>query len=364
MDIRFGDHASFHKAALGMVGGSLLLGLALHPVTPLAPFAGGILGIAAGAAFAHGKAAWRMAAAGAAVIPLFVMTPSWPMLAGVASVLALGLSIGGPRGWKGALGVGLAAVTALVAMWCALRIEGADQTAKWPLWVKHVTGAAAMGMVSVLAMIPRHLKLAMDPVKTALANLPKGLDAEVQNLCDRSVAIWNSTKDRLADNDPGKNLVRDGVLKTLEVAMKSAEVKLTGANDTELAARMEELDKRIAAATDAEVKSQYTAARAALDDQRRYRAQIRQGRERVVARMHNHVAALEKFQLAATGLEASRVAASGATKQLDELSQEVAASGEALAEVELGVPAAAIAEAKPAADTEASISSKSAIAEA
>lgn len=337
MDIRFGDHASFHKAALGMVGGSLLLGLALHPVTPLAPFAGGILGIAAGAAFAHGKAAWRMAAAGAAVIPLFVMTPSWPMLAGVASVLALGLSIGGPRGWKGALGVGLAAVTALVAMWCALRIEGADQTAKWPLWVKHVTGAAAMGMVGVLAMIPRHLKLAMDPVKTALANLPKGLDAEVQNLCDRSVAIWNSTKDRLADNDPGKNLVRDGVLKTLEVAAKSAEVKLTGASDLELASRMDDFDKRIAAATDPEVKAQYQQARAALDDQRRYRSHIRQGRERLVARMHNHVTTLEKFQLAATGLEATRASTTTATKQLDELSQDVAASGEALAEIEMGI---------------------------
>ncbi|MBA3465580.1 MAG: hypothetical protein H0T46_36955 [Deltaproteobacteria bacterium] len=349
MDIRFGDHSSFHKAAVGMVGGSLLLGLALHPVTPMAPLAGGILGIAAGAAFAHGKAAWRIAAAGAAVIPLMVMTPSWPLLAGVASVLALGLSIGGPRGVKGALGVGLAAVTALVAMWCALRIDGAKQTSSWPLVVKTMASAAAMGMVGVLAMLPRHLKLALDPIQAALKKVSGTLDPEVQNLCDRSVAIWNSTKDRLADSDPGKNLVRDGVLKTIEVAAKSAEVKLTGANDAELAARMEELDKRIAAATDAEVKTQYTAARAALDDQRRYRAQIRQGRERVVARMHNHVAALEKFQLAATGLEASRVAASGVGKQLDELSQEVAASGEALAEMELGVSATpSDTEAKPA----------------
>src|SRR5262249_12332888 len=143
--------------------------------------------------------------------------------------------------------------------------------------------------------------------------------------------------DRGRGGEPGCDLVRDGVLKMLEVAVKSAAVKPLGPSEQELATRMSDLDKRIAAATDAEVKQQYTAARAALDDQRRYRAQIRQGRERVVARMHNHVAALEKFQLAATGLEASRVATSGATKQLAELSQEVAASGEALAEVELGV---------------------------
>ncbi len=339
MDIRFGDHSSFHRAALGMVGGSLLFGLALHPVTPLAPLAGGILGIAAGASIAHGKAPWRMLAAGAGLVPLFVMAPSWPMLAGVGSLLALGLSIGGPRGMRGLLGMALAAVTALIAMWCAMRITGARQTMFWPAWITTGASAAAMGMVGVLSMIPRHLSVALDPVQAALKKLPATLDAEVKNLCDRSVAIWNTTKDKLADTDAGRGLVRDGVLKTLEVAAKSAEVKLTGGSEAELVSRMENFDKRIEAATDAEVKTQYTAARAALADQLRYRNHIRQGQERLVARMHNHVTTLEKFQLAATGLEAARASATGANQQLDELSQSVAASGEALAEIELGVTA-------------------------
>ncbi|MDX2089031.1 MAG: hypothetical protein SFX73_14335 [Kofleriaceae bacterium] len=337
MDIRFGDHASFHKAALGMVGSSLALGLALHPVTPLAPIAGGILGIAAGASIAHGRTSWRMAAAVAALAPLFLLAPSWPLLAGVASVVSLGLAIGGPRGVQGALGVGLAAATALVAMWCSLRITGAKETAFWPAWITTTTSAAAMGMVGVLSMLPRHVKIALDPVQAAVRRLPANLDPEVKGLCDRSVAIWNTTKDKLDDTDSGKGLVRDGVLKTLEVAAKSAEVKLTGATEADLAIRMEDFDRRIAAATDAEVKAQYQAARAALDDQRRYRDRIRQGRERLVARMHNHVTTLEKFQLAATGLEAQVAAATPATRQLDELSQDVAASGEALAEIELGV---------------------------
>ena len=101
---------------------------------------------------------------------------------------------------------------------------------------------------------------------------------------------------------------------------------------------MEDLDQRIAAATDAEVKAQYQSARAALDDQRRYRDSHRAEPRAPVARMHNHVAALEKFQLAATGLVAARAASAGATavKQLEELSSDVAASGEALAELELG----------------------------
>ena len=341
MDIRFGDHSSFHRAAIGMVGGSLLFGLALHPVTPLAPLAGGLLGIAAGASIAHGKAPWRMLAAGAGLVPLFVMARSWPMLAGVGSLLALGLSIGGPRGMRGLFAMALGAVTALIAMWCAMRITGARQTMLWPAWITTGAASAAMGMVGVLAMIPRHLSVALDPVQAALKKLPATLDAEVKNLCDRSVAIWNTTKDKLTDTDSGRSLVRDGVLKTLEVAAKSAEVKLTGASEAELVSRMDNFDKRIEAATDAEVKTQYTAARAALADQLRYRSHIRQGQERLVARMHNHVTTLEKFQLAATGLEAARASATGANQQLDELSQSVAASGEALAEIELGVTATA-----------------------
>ena len=341
MDIRFGDHPSFHRAALGMVGGSLLLGLALHPVSalgPLAPIAGGVLGIGAGAAYAHGRTAWRMLAATAACVPLVVRTPAWSVLAVAASVLALGLAIGGPRGVRGALGVGLSAATALVAMWCAIRITGARETAMWPSYLSHGVAAASMGLVGVMAMVPRHLRIALDPVQAAVRRLPITLDPEVKNLCERSVAIWQTTRTRIAD-DTGATLVRDGVLKTLEVAARSAEVRLTPASEAELTRRMEDFDARIAAATDAEVKAQYQAARAALDDQRRYRDHIRQGRERLIARMHNHVTTLEKFQLAATGLEASRAAATADGLQLEELSQDVAASGEALAEVELGVPA-------------------------
>jgi len=349
MDIRFGDHSSFHRAALGMVGGSVLFSLALFPLTPLAPIAGGILGIAAGASIAHGKAPGRMLAAGAALVPLFTMVPSWGMLASVGLLLSIGLALGGPRGTRGLLSVALGTVTALVAMWCAMRVTGAKQTMFWPHWITTGTAAAAMGMVGVMAMIPRHLVLALDPVKAALEKLPKTLDAEVKNLCDRSVAIWNTTKDKLSETDSGRGLVRDGVLKTLEVAAKSAEVKLTGASEAELVSRMENFDKRIQATTDSEVKTQYTAARAALADQLRYRSHIRQGQERLVARMHNHVTTLEKFQLAATGLEAARVTANGANQQLDELSQSVAASGEALAEIELGVTAADTAAATPSA---------------
>src|SRR5882672_1497749 len=127
MDIRFADHPSFQRAAAGMVAGALLFGAALHPVTALAPLAGGLLGIAAGAAFAHGRVGWRMLGAAAALVLLFAAAPSWPTLAGVAAILSLALAAGGPRGLRGLLGVLLGAMTVLVAMWCALRIAHAQQ---------------------------------------------------------------------------------------------------------------------------------------------------------------------------------------------------------------------------------------------
>jgi hypothetical protein len=339
MDIRFGDHASFHRAAIGMTASSALLGIALHPLTPFAPLLGGIFGIAVGAALGYGKPVWRLIAAALASLPLLVMTASWPAFAASAGILTLGCTISttgpGVRGLRGAMTVMLGATVTLLAMWTALRFDHARATAHWPASLTDGASAAAMGIVGVVAMLPRHLGIAFDPVRTALAALPPRLDSEVRALCDRTLAIWSDVKIKLGETDPNLTLVRDGVLKTLEVAAKSTDAQPQGANDEQLGRRMEDLDARIAAATDDEVKAQYQSARAALSDQAKYRERIRQNHERLVARLHNHVAALEKFQLAAGGLASARAASSGATavQQLSDLSRDVAASGEALVEV-------------------------------
>jgi len=348
MGIRFSDHGSFHRAAAGMVGGAFVAGIALHPATSMAPLVGGVLGLAAGAAWAYGQPKLRLLAAALAIVPLLAMTMAWasaiPQTVGfavAAALIGLGLATGGPRGFKGALLVGLTAFVALLGMWCAMRFATARETVKVPAWLLSGISASAMGMVGALAVLPRHLKMAADPVAAAIKHLPTNLEADVKALCDRSIAIWIEAE--LTD-DSGKTLLRDGVLKTLEVAARSTEVKVTGPSDAELSRRMTELDQKVAATTDPEAKAQYQAARAALDDQHRYREHIVKGRERLVARMHNHVAALEKFQLAAQTLEAGRhvtSTSSPAVKQLEELSQEVTASGEALAEIEMGNDAVA-----------------------
>ncbi|HET9620647.1 MAG TPA: hypothetical protein VFP84_04730 [Kofleriaceae bacterium] len=294
MDLRFADHPSFQRAAAAMAGGALLFGVALHPVTAWAPVAGGLLGVALGAA-----------------------------IAGVRRV----------RGVRGVLGVVVGALAVAAAAWCALRIGQARQTALWPAIARTAAAALAMGVVGSLALLPRHVQLVRDPVRRAIQALPAGLDAELRELCVRAVKLWAAARARTGD-DLGRDLVRDAVVQTLEVARKSAEVKLAGPGEGELARRATELDARIAAASDPEARAQYAAARAAVADQARYHGHLRQGRDRLVARMHHHVAALEKYELAAAGLGAARATSTGA--QLAELSHAVTVSGDALAEVELG----------------------------
>jgi len=207
----------------------------------------------------------------------------------------------------------------LLAMWTALRFDHARATAHWPMWVSDGVASGAMGIVGVVAMLPRHLGIGWDPIGAAMKQLPASLDTEVRVLCQRSVAIWKQIDN--AHDDTGKQLVRDAVLKTLEVAAKSSESQPQLGTDDELARRISEIDARIAVATDDEVRTQYEAARSGLVDQKKYRERIHQNRERLVARLHNHLAALEKFQLAM---------GHSAQQQLADLSRDVAQSGSAL----------------------------------
>lgn len=332
MEVRFADHSKFHRAAAGMVGASALLGLALSPVTGLAPVVGGLAGVALGATFAHGRPVWRLAPAMLAVggILLFAnhglaTSTLAPVLAVGSLVFGAGLAVG-LRGVRGLLSLALGATVALLATWTALRFDHAHALHAWPTWLVSSLSATAMGIVGVLAMLPRHLAVTIDPVAAAVRRLPAGLPADVKDLCDRSVKIWTSTKHELRADEPGRGLVRDGVLKTLEVAVKTAKADGSGPRDADIQSRIADLDTRIAAATDAEAKAQYESARAALADQARYRESQKNSRERLVARMHNHVAAIEKFHLAATSLPSGKH---------DELCAEVATTGEAMAELEL-----------------------------
>lgn len=349
MAIRFSDHEGFQRAALTMAGAGFTAGAlaSVLPATMLPPaLAGGVIGATVGVGLAHGRL-WRRLACGVLALVAFrlvLFIDDWAALAATAAIAAIGLTVGERSRRPLAMMLGAAAM--LAATWAALRISYAAETATWPAWVRMGIGGAALAFASVLALVPPRLGWIADAIGARVRQLPSGLDPEVRALCDRSLALWHTGAPRITDA-ASKALLRDGVDKVLEVAHRTAQASAAPTDDTELDGRIEELDRRIAAAADPVAREQYQAARGALDDQKRLRERMRQGRERVVARLHHHVATLERFHLAAQNLEATRVhadaAALGDGATLTQLSADVASSSEALADLELGaaLPAAA-----------------------
>lgn len=338
MAIRFTDHAGFQRAALYMLGaglaGGALASVLPQPIPPA--LAGGVVGAAVGVGLVFGRLVPRLVAAIVALVAFRVvlMIDGWAALAATAAIAAIGLTVGERSRRPLAMLLGGAAVFA--AAWAALRIEYADQTATWPSWLAVGLASAALAFAAVLALVPARIEWIRDAIAAGIRKLPAGLDPEVRALCDRSVALWATGQDTIKDA-ASKELLRDGVDKVLEVANRTAQASTAPADDADLDRRIEELDRRIAAATDEVAKGQYQAARGALDDQKRLRERMRQGRDRVIARLHHHVATLERFQLAAQAVEATRATAdaTAAVAGLTQLSADVATSSEALADIDL-----------------------------
>jgi hypothetical protein len=309
MDLRFVDHSGFHRAASSMVVlGAVLSAAALPLAAPLhvaPPLIGGALAVALGAGWAYGALRSRAVLGVLACVPV-ALSSTWGALVATALIAGLAVAMNAENRRRAIATVVIGAAAMMLASWAGLRIHYAQETASWAPLLRATVSGAAIGMIGVLSTLPRHLAWQLDMVLAAARKLPIGLDAEVKQLCDRSLALWSKAVERLAKDTTSKELLRSGVIKVLEVAKRTGEgVEIQG-SEQELADRIADVERRIAAASDAETKTQYTAAREGLEDQRKYRERLRAGRERLVARLHNHVAALEKFHLAAVSLEASK----------------------------------------------------------
>ncbi len=340
MDLRFDNHPGFHRAALAMVAlgaGLAALALPLASRAHLSPtLPAGALALAVGAGLAYGGLRRRALVGVAACVPV-ALSSTWGALIATSLLVGGALALGSGSRVRTIVSAAVGAAVMLAASWASLRIFYAQETTSWAPVVRGLVGGGALGLLGVAATLPRHLAWEVDAVAAATRALPTSLDAEVRQLCDRSAAIWSTAKDRLQSDPSSRELLRSGVIKVLEVSRRAAEEMsaVPPASEAELAKRIAELEQRIEAATDAETRAQYQAARDGLDDQRKYRDRLRAGRERMVARLHNHVAALEKFHLAAASMQASKTLSADEpmVKQLAELSSDVSASGDALADL-------------------------------
>lgn len=340
--LRFVDHPGFHRSVLATVTGAAMGGSAMAAIGGIESphLVGALVGALAGLSWAEQpRSAWRIglrlcaAAAGAALLVAGMG------LAGIASALALGLALGSTRaraGFVAAAGA-LAGVAAALA---ATRVMGAQETASFAVPLTGLFAGVSVGLAATLAIATRHVSLVADPVAAAYRALPP-LQGEARELVERGRAIWQGSAE-LTLVDDNRDLVKDGVLRLFAVAERlQAAPALDGA---EVDRRIAELDLRISACTDAVAKEQYTEARAALGDQRRYVDRVGAARERIVARMHHCVATLEKFRMACAQLDATAAAreaadARNAMSVLGELGEGLAIA--AGATPALGLPEAA-----------------------
>jgi hypothetical protein len=171
--LRFRDHEDFHRAAwqMALLGGvaGLLASLALSGVSGEWAAALWPLGAAVGALApavrrrpAAAVTVGLLGLGGGAMMALSGLRTEWAVLAlalPYATALAWGLS---GRRLLVALGVG--AVVALVARHAAVSIATTHALASLPAWAVGSMAGAVFAFVSVVALLPRHLEVARDPV--------------------------------------------------------------------------------------------------------------------------------------------------------------------------------------------------------
>lgn len=351
--IRFRDHEEFQRAALhmGIAGtlagmGVLALSLTVQGFGPLGG-AWAMAALAGAAAFGAASPATRMKLT---EIVLFVLVALGTGVAlrvlGTrpigAAVLALGFGLLVARGGRRfALTLLAAGATVLVSRFVYVSLLGAAGGAGLPLWVAAAATGGAFAFVGVLGLLPRHLDVASNRVAAAYEASRTVLTGEMRELADRAVTLWNKVDGTLEPDAAPRKTIEDSIVRVLEVGRRWAAVESDGARTPAdvLAQRMETMADKMAKTDDAVAKTQYGHAHAALAEQARYLKEIGASRERVLARMHHYLAAMERLRFAVINhrsADASRLATE-VQPILDDsthLGTDIDFSSEALHEVE------------------------------
>jgi len=277
-----------------------------------------------------------------------------------AAVLASGFGILVARGGRRfALTLVAAGAAVLICRFVYVSLLGAAGTAGVPLWAAAAATGGAFAFVGVLGLLPRHLDLASNRVAAAYDASRTVLTGEMRELADRAVTLWNKVDATLEPDAAPRKTIEDSIVRVLEVGRRWAAVEADDpgaplrfaprsaeprgapprAPADVLAQRMEAMADKMAKTDDAVAKAQYAHAHAALAEQARYLKEIGASRERVLARMHHYLAAMERLRFAVINhrsADASRLATEvqPILDDLAHLGTDIDFSSEALHEVE------------------------------
>lgn len=272
----------------------------------------------------------------------------WLVGAGTSGALAFALPAAllfawtqGLRDRRFALGIVAGALAALAARFVLVHLTHAPQLEALPPWLVAAGAGAAFAFVLLLARLPRHLDLLRDRVAEAYQRVRPALAGEVAELADRAIDVWRRVDATLDADDPVRRAIEDSVLRLYDVAGRWQAVEADGARTPveALIERMQQLDAKIDKTEDEVAREQYAEARAALAEQIRDLRDIATSRERVVARMHHYLAAMERLRFAVIkhrSADASRLSSEvqPILDDLRELGAEIDLTSQAIGEVE------------------------------
>ncbi|TMA25783.1 MAG: hypothetical protein E6J78_16360 [Deltaproteobacteria bacterium] len=301
MDVRFDDHAAFQRAAAwAALGGAALAAVAPLPVAAA--------GAAIAIAFRPGARRRRLvvasgcaAAAGAALaLPAAV----WPWaLSGAFFALVLASARAEAPASARAVAVALCAAIAVVAAH-TLPAAALALSQALPRALADVAAGGALGLWLSLAAAPLHISMGADPVEGRLSALRPSLNAELRALAERAAAARRGATHELPAGARAdlRGLLDSLALAALDLASRASELgrAAPASLENDLKARNAALAKNAAAADDERARQSYLRAAEALEGQLEHLRRVRRARERVLARLHEEVANLERARFSLT----------------------------------------------------------------
>jgi hypothetical protein len=311
MELRFEDHASFQRCAACCAAGAAALGVTGS--LPLAA-AGGALAliladrkgrpILAACACAAIAVAWALAplpwadAAAGAMIGL--------LLAVIRLDAAKEKGTVPPSPWAVvvAAGAGAAALTMASAMLPALSAALASGV---PRWMAGAATGGALGLWAGLAAAPLHLRAGSDPIEMRLHALRFALGPELRALVERAASARRTALAKLPPGVPAEvSASIDAVAAAaLELAARGAELSRAASPvaEDELRSRSAAMARSAQAADDGDARESYQNAAESLSAQLEHLRRVRRARDRVLARLHENVANLERTGFSLTLLQ-------------------------------------------------------------
>jgi len=202
----------------------------------------------------------------------------------------------------------VSAVAAIGGAWLVWWTPGAEEA---PAALAAAGLGLLAGLAASLGLIGCHLRITRDVLGEAIEAARPDLDGASMALCTRAAAaaakISSAAGKRAAGGAEARRaateveaVARRVVLEIVALSRRQRAVAREAAapSSAELDARIADIDARLAGVTDEVTRDGYKRAQAAIEDQRRRLGTLRVTADRVMARLHTEVAALEGAALA------------------------------------------------------------------